>query len=213
MGEKTPSAVWNGACGESGGHKCTLAAVSDPRLRLSDTDTPPRCRRATPERYWRLPVVHFNFHADGRQIVEASEWSSRVAGKKHAAAQSLIIKSVYKKFPSRRKLVTSAMSEESMTCNEFTSRPLRRSPQEFLPTSSLCCFCMLYTCILRFNTIIPSQRHLGETTALMDAVVSDRLASMISNVKTGWFHSNCSQKLLFYIFSSLQEVTETLSPV
>lgn len=142
MGEKNPSAVWNGACGESGGHKRTLAAVSDPRLRLSDTETPPRCRRATPA-WRRLPVVHFNFHADGRQIVEASEWSSRVAGKNTPAAQSLIIKSACKKFPCRRKLRTSSMSEESVTCNEFTSRPLRLSPQSFsqlhLCAASVCC--------------------------------------------------------------------------
>lgn len=69
---------------------------------------------------------------------------------------------------------------------------------------------ILYTCILRFNTIIPSQRHVGGLTALMDAIVTDRLASMNSNLAD--FTVIVVKNFDLIYFSSLPEVTETLSP-
>lgn len=181
MGEKKKtSAVWNGACGESAGHKCTLTTASDPCLRLSDMETL-RCRRATPA-WQRLAVVRFNFCGDGQQIVEASEWTSRVTGRKtNTAALSLIIKSVCKKFPGIN-FWPLQWTEESMAYNEFTSQQLRHSPQSF---------CILYACILRTMTQFSFSTQLFHSsviweklTALMDTIVTDRFASMISNVKT-----------------------------
>lgn len=90
----------------------------------------------------RLPVVRFTFYTRGRQIAEASEGTSRVTGKKHAAAQSLIIKSVYKSFPDTNFWPPQCQKNQWPTVNLHLA-------SEFLLTSFRCSFCILYTCTLR----------------------------------------------------------------
>lgn len=128
----------------------------------------PTLRRATPA-WRRLAVVRFNFCTDGQQIVEASEWTSRVTGRKtHTAALSLIIKSVCKKFPGINFWPLQCQKNRWWpTMNlHLSSWDIRlRVFPNFISVLFLYIIYMhtaYYDSIFIFNTIIPFQCHLGE---------------------------------------------------